>query len=66
MSEPKAPFYYKRFGGIYHWETSCSKNRYPDPAWIKTYTKPASRKECQECKAKLKSDKIQTINKNFL
>jgi len=56
MSEPKAPYYYKRYGSdAYHWERSCSKvpaNVSTNPEWVVTNTKPSSREQCNECKAK--------------
>lgn len=30
MSEPKAPFYYKKDSDTYHWVKSCSKNHYTE------------------------------------
>lgn len=52
MSTPKAPYYYKEGSDTYHWETSCSKNHYKDKGWVKTYTKPSSKEQCNECKSK--------------
>ncbi len=52
MSQPKAPYYYKRSSDTYHWETSCSKNHHRDPDWVKTHDKPSGREQCNECKAK--------------
>ena len=54
MSAPKAPYYYKKNGDTYHWETSCSKNAYSpnDPNWVKTNTQPSGKEQCNECKAK--------------
>ncbi|PHM28307.1 hypothetical protein [Xenorhabdus budapestensis] len=52
MSQPKAPYYYKKSSDTYHWETSCSKNHHPDPNWEKVYDKPSNREQCNECKAK--------------
>ena len=53
MSEPKAPYYYKENGSdAYHWETSCEKNEYPAPGWVKKDTPPAGREQCNECKSK--------------
>lgn len=53
MSQPKAPYYYKKGGDRYHWEKSCSKNHYSDsdPKWVKTNTKPSG-EQCNECKGK--------------
>ncbi|WP_165874523.1 hypothetical protein [Pectinatus cerevisiiphilus] len=54
MSTPKSPYYYKKDSDTYHWEISCSKNNYSpsNPDWVKTTTRPSSREECDECKAK--------------
>jgi len=52
MSKPKAPYYYKVGRDTYHWETSCTKNNYPDPGWKKTHTKPSGKEQCNECKSK--------------
>lgn len=54
MSQPKAPYYYKKDGDTYHWELSCSKNHYSpnDPNWVKTNTQPSGKEKCDECKAK--------------
>jgi len=53
MSKPSAPYYYKENSSdAYHWETSCSKNNYPAPGWKKSYTPPAGREQCNECKSK--------------
>lgn len=53
MSKPKAPYYYKETGSdAYHWETSCSKNRYPGPGWKKSWSVPSGREQCNECKGK--------------
>ncbi|NUE65875.1 hypothetical protein [Snodgrassella sp. ESL0253] len=51
MSEPSAPYYHKKSGDTYHWETSCSKNHYPDAGWEKVNEKPR-KEQCDECKAK--------------
>lgn len=54
MSTPSAPYYYKKSGDTYHWETSCSKNHYSssNSDWVKTNTKPSGREQCNECKSK--------------
>lgn len=52
MSEPKAPFYYKKDSDTYHWEKSCSKNHYTEDGWETTQTKPTGKEQCNECKAK--------------
>jgi len=52
MSKPHAPYYYKDGRDTYHWETSCSKNHYPNPGWHKTNEKPRYKEQCNECKAK--------------
>lgn len=52
MSNPKAPYYYKKSSDTYHWELSCSKNGYPGAGWEKTNTKPTGKEQCNECKAK--------------
>ncbi len=52
MSKPSAPYYYKEGSDTYHWETSCSKNHYPAPGWKKTFTRPAGKEQCNECKTK--------------
>ena len=54
MSKPTAPYYYKDDANVaeaYHWETSCSKNHYPDAGWTRSWTKP-NKEECNECKTK--------------
>jgi hypothetical protein len=53
MSQPRAPYYYRKDKDTYHWETSCSKNNYSasDPNWVKTSVQP-SKEQCNECKAK--------------
>lgn len=55
MSSPSAPYYYKTDSDTSHWETSCSKNHYkPNSSnWVKIYTKPSAKEQCNECKAKL-------------
>jgi len=53
MSKPSAPYYYKETGSdAYHWEKSCSKNRYPAPGWKKSDRAPSGREQCNECKNK--------------
>jgi len=53
MSKPSAPYYYKEKGSdAYHWETSCSKNHYPAEGWVRTWTEPTGREQCNECKDK--------------
>lgn len=52
MSKPSAPYYHKNGSDTYHWETSCSKNQYPATGWEKTYSVPAGKEQCNECKAK--------------
>jgi len=52
MSKPEAPYYYKVGRDTYHWETSCTKNNYPDSGWKKTHTKPSGKEQCNECKSK--------------
>ena len=53
MSKPKAPYYYKENSSdAYHWETKCSKNKYPAPGWKKSNVAPAGREQCNECKTK--------------
>ena len=53
MSRPSSPYYYKESGSdAYHWETSCSKNHYPDTGWKKSDTRPSGREQCNECKSK--------------
>lgn len=55
MSESKAPYYYDKESDTYHWELSCSKNHYGEKGsenWVKTFTEPAGREKCNECKAK--------------
>lgn len=53
MSKPKAPYYYKKGEDTYHWETSCSKNKYSpsDANWVKINEQP-SKEQCNECKGK--------------
>lgn len=53
MSTPSPPYYHKKSSDTYHWEKSCSKNKYSstDPDWEKTYTKP-NKEQCNECKGK--------------
>ena len=51
MSTPKSPYYKKTSSDTYHWEKSCSKNRYPDTGWEKHSTKPSG-EQCNECKSK--------------
>lgn len=52
-SNPKPPYYYKYGQDTYHWETSCSKNKYSenDSKWVKTNTRP-TKAQCNECKQK--------------
>ena len=53
MSTPTAPYYYKEKGSdVYHWETKCSLNNYPDSGWKKVWTKPSDREQCNQCKNK--------------
>lgn len=51
MSEPKAPFYYKKDSDTYHWEKSCSKNHYQEEGWETTKDVPAGKEQCNECKS---------------
>ena len=52
MSTPNSPYYYKKNGDTYHWETSCSKNAYSasDSNWVKTSTQLSGKEQCNECK----------------
>ena len=52
MSTPKAPYYHKRGSDTYHWELSCHfvANRTSD--WETTYSPPAGKEQCNECKSK--------------
>ena len=55
MSKQKSPYYFKedKAKDTFHWETSCSKNHYPNPGWKKSNTKPYEKTDaCNECKAK--------------
>lgn len=53
MSTPSSPYYYKKDGtDTYHWETSCSKNHYPETGWVKADSAPSGREQCNECKTK--------------
>ena len=54
MSNPKAPYYYKKTNDTYHWELSCSKNNYStsNSDWVRTTTKPSGKEQCNECKSK--------------
>lgn len=53
MSKPSAPFYHKeKESDTFHWETSCSKNHYPALGWVKTYSPPSGKEQCDECKGK--------------
>lgn len=51
MSTPSSPYYHKTSSDTYHWEKTCSNNKYPDSGWEKTETKP-SKEQCNQCKAK--------------
>ena len=51
MSEPKAPYYARMGRNDFHWETSCSRNEYPDRGWVKMDFEP-NRIPCEECKGK--------------
>lgn len=52
MSKPSSPYYLKDGRDTYHWESSCSKNHYPDTGWSKVYIQPSSKEQCNECKSK--------------
>jgi hypothetical protein len=52
MSKPHPPYYYKKDSDTYHWETSCSNNFYPAEGWVKSYTVPSGREQCNKCKEK--------------
>ena len=52
MSNPSPPYYFQSSGVTYHWETECSKNKYPDSDWQKDSFQPMARKQCEECKEK--------------
>lgn len=54
MSKPHPPYYYneKSKYNVYHWETSCTQNNYPNKGWIKTNIKPSGKDQCEQCKAK--------------
>ncbi len=53
MSTLRAPYYHKKEGGdAYHWETSCGLNHYPAKGWVKSYTRPSGREQCNQCKTK--------------
>lgn len=52
MTSPSGPYYYEKGGKTYHWESSCSKNKYPNLNWLMTWARPVNKEECSECRSK--------------